>query len=159
MGTTLVGVGAAMTGLGVSILTSGGLGTSGGFTTTILGSCISILGTSGRTGGGGGGGGNELGLDGLDLLGDDRLGEFGEQMAIVEGLFGRGADDDEDEENDQIDDQGDEDRWLALAAGVEDAEMGKLNVFRLAEFLAPGWHCHSRTVLRRSLMERAMGRT
>src|SRR5208283_575504 len=59
----------AMWGLGVSFLTWGGWGTSGGFTTMILGSCISILGILGRTGGGGGGGGTNLGLTGSTFLG------------------------------------------------------------------------------------------
>src|ERR1039458_8733812 len=59
---TLVGAGGAMTGLGSSILTTGGLGTSGSLTTVILGSCTSTLGTICRIGLGGGG--TNLGLTG-----------------------------------------------------------------------------------------------
>jgi hypothetical protein len=51
---------------------------------------------------------DELWLDRLDLLGDDRLGESCEQMAVVDRLFGGSADDNEDEQNSYIDHHGDE---------------------------------------------------
>ena len=127
MGTTLTWRRArAMTGLGVSILTSGGLGISGGFTTTILGSCISILGDIGKAAWAA----EEtiLGLMGSSFLEHGWKVSSVSRMRLSEiALLARGADDDEDEQSDRIDDQRDEDRRLALAAGIENAKMGKLH--------------------------------
>ena len=88
-----------------------------------LGASTSILGT---TGGGLGAGGTMLGLTGSSF-GSRLEGEFGEQNTLLDHLGVCGANDDEDEQNNGIDDHGQDNGRFVLPAGIENAKVGKLH--------------------------------
>ena len=69
--------------------------------------------------------GDDLGLDGLDfgLLGQRSEAQLGELVAVIHGLLRGGADDADDDGDDDVKRDRSEERTLALAAVIEDAEV------------------------------------